>query len=78
MWMSSDRGIQVHIKIYKIYLSVLCLQVLPMLKTLYNAPTSASHHIYMSLIILLILSEDELFNHQVHDVVSLKVCLCIF
>lgn len=46
------------------------LQVLPMLKTLYNAPTSASHHIYMSLIIMLILSEDELFNQQVHDIVS--------
>lgn len=45
-------------------------QVLPMLKTLYNAPTSASHHIYMSLIIMLILSEDELFNQQVHDIVS--------
>ncbi|CAL8119884.1 unnamed protein product [Orchesella dallaii] len=42
--------------------------VLPMLKTLYNAPTSASHHIYMSLIIMLILSEDALFNQQVHDI----------
>lgn len=41
--------------------------VIPILKTLYNAPTSNSHHIYMSLIILLILSEDENFNKRIHE-----------
>ena len=35
-----------------------------------NAPESSSHHIYMSLIVLLILSEDELFNRSVHATVS--------
>ncbi|PSN32660.1 Dymeclin [Blattella germanica] len=42
--------------------------VVPILKTLYHAPDSNSHHIYMSLIILLILSEDDLFNKTVHEV----------
>ncbi|CAH0550083.1 unnamed protein product [Brassicogethes aeneus] len=41
--------------------------IVPILKTLYNAPNSNSHHIYMSLIILLILSEDETFNKSVHQ-----------
>ena len=44
--------------------------VLPILQTLYHAPDSTSHHIYMSLIILLILSEDDSFNKTVHDIVS--------
>jgi hypothetical protein len=46
------------------------LQVVPILKTLYHAPDSNSHHIYMSLIILLILSEDDLFNKTVHETAS--------
>ncbi|XP_017771961.1 PREDICTED: dymeclin [Nicrophorus vespilloides] len=41
--------------------------VIPILKTLYHAPNSNSHHIYMSLIILLILSEDDLFNRSIHE-----------
>lgn len=41
--------------------------VIPILRTLYNAPTSNSHHIYMSLIILLILSEDDNFNKTIHE-----------
>ncbi|XP_076268126.1 dymeclin isoform X2 [Rhynchophorus ferrugineus] len=41
--------------------------IFPILKTLYNAPNSHSHHIYMSLIILLILSEDDIFNKTVHE-----------
>ncbi|XP_019866777.2 dymeclin [Aethina tumida] len=41
--------------------------IIPILKTLYNAPNSNSHHIYMSLIILLILSEDETFNKMIHQ-----------
>uniref|UniRef100_A0A2M4BFM6 Dymeclin n=1 Tax=Anopheles marajoara TaxID=58244 RepID=A0A2M4BFM6_9DIPT len=40
--------------------------VIPILQTLYNAPDSTSHHIYMSLIVLLILSEDDNFNKSVH------------
>lgn len=43
------------------------LLVVPILKTLYNAPNSNSHHIYMSLIILLILSEDDIFNKTIHE-----------
>ncbi len=46
--------------------------VLPILRTLYRAPESNNHHIYMSLIVLLILSEDDLFNTSVHDI-SMKV-----
>lgn len=41
--------------------------VVPILKTLYNAADRTNHHIYMSLIILLILTEDDLFNASVHD-----------
>ncbi|KAL7646893.1 UNVERIFIED_CONTAM: hypothetical protein RMT77_002150 [Armadillidium vulgare] len=42
--------------------------VVPILKTLYNATDSTSHHIYMSLIIILILSEDDSFNKTIHDI----------
>lgn len=42
--------------------------VVPILQTLYNAPDSTSHHIYMSLIVLLILSEDDAFNKNVHTI----------
>lgn len=55
-----------------------CLQVIPILQTLYNAPHSTSYHIYMSLIILLILSEDESFNKNVHQIVSEGVVLRLF
>ncbi|KAJ3649162.1 hypothetical protein Zmor_020918 [Zophobas morio] len=44
------------------------LLIIPILKTLYNAPNSNSHHIYMSLIILLILSEDDSFNKTIHEI----------
>ena len=46
------------------------LIVLPILKILYSSPERNSHHIYMALIILLVLSEDNLFNEYVHDIVS--------
>lgn len=49
--------------------------VIPILQTLYNAPDSTSHHIYMSLIVLLILSEDDGFNKTVHQIVSLMVLI---
>ncbi|XP_033210069.1 dymeclin isoform X2 [Belonocnema kinseyi] len=44
------------------------LLVIPILRILYHAPDNTSHHIYMSLIILLILSEDEFFNKRVHEI----------
>ncbi len=44
--------------------------VIPILKILYSSPDRNSHHIYMALIILLVLSEDNLFNESVHDIVS--------
>ncbi|CAG0921452.1 unnamed protein product [Notodromas monacha] len=48
-------------------------QVMPILRTLYNAPRSNPQHIYMSLIILLILSEDDIFNSTVHDIALANV-----
>jgi len=44
------------------------LLVIPVLKILYSAPSQNSHHIYMALIILLILTEDDHFNKHVHDI----------
>lgn len=44
--------------------------VTPILHTLYNGPDSTAHHIYMSLIVLLILSEDDGFNKSIHQIVS--------
>ena len=45
--------------------------VIPILQTLYtctvNSEQSNNHHIYMSLIILLIASEEDLFNQTVHS-----------
>lgn len=42
--------------------------VTPILHTLYNGPDSTAHHIYMSLIVLLILSEDDGFNKKIHQI----------
>lgn len=58
-------------KFYKFVMSQTNLQqlVIPILQTLYNAPDSTSHHIYMSLIVLLILSEDDGFNKSVHQII---------
>lgn len=50
--------------------SDLDLIVLPILKVIYHCPERNSHHVYMALIVLLILSEDNLFNETVHDLVS--------
>ncbi|KAJ8311410.1 hypothetical protein KUTeg_010765 [Tegillarca granosa] len=49
--------------------SLLFLLVMPILKILYNAQDRNSHHIYMALIILLILSEDDVFNKSIHECV---------
>lgn len=46
------------------------LIIVPILRILYDCPERSSHHVYMALIILLILSEDTLFNEAVHDNVS--------
>lgn len=50
--------------------------VIPILQTLYNAPDSTSHHIYMTLIVLLILSEDDGFNKSIHQIVSALLDSC--
>nr|CAB3240284.1 dymeclin-like [Phallusia mammillata] len=42
--------------------------VIPILKILYSAPAQNSHHIYMALIVLLILTEDDNFNKSVHEI----------
>lgn len=57
-------------RFYKFVMSQQNLQelVVPILQILYNAPDSSSHHIYMSLIVLLILSEDDGFNKSVHQI----------
>ncbi|KAJ2939349.1 hypothetical protein O0L34_g13445 [Tuta absoluta] len=41
--------------------------IVPILQVLYNAPESNSHHIYMSLIVLLVLTEDEQLIRRVHQ-----------
>ncbi|OTF71888.1 dymeclin-like protein [Euroglyphus maynei] len=46
--------------------------LIPVLRILYNTPDRNSHHIYMSLIILLVLSEDNLFNSIIHDIVRIR------
>lgn len=43
--------------------------VLAILRELYGGDDPGSHHLYMSLIILLLLSEDEGFNSNIHNVV---------
>ncbi|CAL8317607.1 unnamed protein product [Lota lota] len=43
--------------------------VMPILEILYHVEERNSHHVYMALIILLILTEDEAFNRSVHEVV---------
>ncbi|XP_031560113.1 dymeclin-like isoform X2 [Actinia tenebrosa] len=42
--------------------------VLPILELLYSAEDHNAHHIYMSLIILLILSQNDHFNKSVHEI----------
>nr|CAH0110481.1 unnamed protein product [Daphnia galeata] len=43
--------------------------VIALLQELFNGDDQGSHHLYMSLIILLLLSEDEGFNSNIHNVV---------
>ncbi|XP_059058867.1 dymeclin [Achroia grisella] len=42
--------------------------IVPILQVLYNTPDSNSHHIYMSLIVLLILTEDDALIKSVHQI----------
>ncbi|KAL1130024.1 hypothetical protein AAG570_012967 [Ranatra chinensis] len=44
-----------------------------MLQTIYHASDSTCHHMYMSLIILLILTEDSVFNKTVHNIILKNV-----
>ncbi|XP_054612303.1 dymeclin [Dunckerocampus dactyliophorus] len=43
--------------------------VLPILEILYHVEDRNSHHVYMALIILLILTEDDAFNRSIHEVI---------
>ncbi|XP_065201095.1 dymeclin [Planococcus citri] len=43
------------------------LMLFPILRRIYNAADNNCHHMYMSLIILLILTEDQLFNKTIHS-----------
>lgn len=43
--------------------------VLPILEILYHVEERNSHHVYMALIILLMLTEDDAFNRSVHEVI---------
>ncbi|XP_014249481.1 dymeclin [Cimex lectularius] len=47
--------------------------MLPMLQTIYKASDASGHHVYMSLIILLILSEDREFNKKIHTTMTKNV-----
>ncbi|XP_061589245.1 dymeclin [Cololabis saira] len=47
--------------------------VLPILDILYHVEERNSHHVYMALIILLILTEDDAFNRSIHEVVLKNV-----
>jgi len=60
-------------------LCVCVCQLVPLLRLLYHAPDASSHHLnYMSLIVILILSEDTCFSKSIHDIVStFSVCLSV-
>ncbi|KAF2345320.1 hypothetical protein FHG87_023924, partial [Trinorchestia longiramus] len=57
-------------RLYVLSRSDLELVVLPLLQALYLACKLSSHHVYMALIVLLMLSEDTTFNAALHDIVS--------
>lgn len=48
--------------------------MLPILEILYHVEDRNSHHVYMALIILLILTEDDAFNRSIHEVVGGNRC----
>jgi len=59
-----------HFKMFMLSRVNIDVLIVPLLKVVYSAPERSSHQIYMALIILLILSEDDLFNRNVHSIVS--------
>jgi hypothetical protein len=60
---------EINLKIIEVFCFLfIILKVLPVLQVIYTATERNSHHIYMSLIILLILSEDDYFNKTIHDI----------
>ena len=60
-----------HFKMFILSRLNIDLLIIPILKVIYTAPERNSHHIYMALIILLILSEDDIFNKTVHNLVNI-------
>ena len=44
--------------------------LLPLLRVVYDAESHSTHHMYMILIILLILTHDDHFSSYIHDLVS--------
>uniref|UniRef100_A0A8D8Y697 Dymeclin n=2 Tax=Cacopsylla melanoneura TaxID=428564 RepID=A0A8D8Y697_9HEMI len=60
-------------KIFVLSRSDMELLVLPILRTIYHATDTSCHHIYMSLIILLILTEDPFFNKTIHSTILKSV-----
>lgn len=61
---------QLQVAMSLILLSLYPQQVIPILEILYHVEDRNSHHVYMALIILLILTEDDTFNRSIHEVVS--------
>ncbi len=59
-----------HFKMYVLSRVNIDLLIVPLLKVVYSAPERGEHQIYMALIVLLILSEDDLFNKNIHLIVS--------
>ena len=57
--------------------SELDILTVPVLKILYHSTEKSSHHVYMAIIILLILSEDPLFNESIHDLVNVLILFCL-
>ncbi|RNA42637.1 dymeclin [Brachionus plicatilis] len=57
-----------HFKMFILSRLQIDLLVMPLLKVIFTAPERNSHHIYMTLIIILILSEDDIFNKSAHTI----------
>ena len=58
-----------HFKMFILSRLNIDLLIVPILKVIFTAPERNSRHIYMALIILLILSEDDIFNKTIHSIV---------
>ncbi|KAF5400195.1 hypothetical protein PHET_06185 [Paragonimus heterotremus] len=51
--------------------------LLPLLNILYRSPADSSHLVYMALIIILILTENERFGEEIHTSVSILFVFCL-